>query len=39
MTWQDNLPGFVVLDGVVDQAAGNGGAAEDLQDHDCALAH
>jgi CDP-diacylglycerol pyrophosphatase len=39
MTWRDNVPGFAVLDGVVDLAAGNAGSAEDLQDHDCALAH
>jgi CDP-diacylglycerol pyrophosphatase len=39
MTWQDNVPGFAVLDGVVDVAAGNLRSGEDLQDHDCALAH
>jgi CDP-diacylglycerol pyrophosphatase len=39
MTWRDNVPGFAVLDGVVDVAAGNLRSAEDLQDHDCALAH
>jgi len=39
MTWPDNVPGFAVLDGVVDPAGGNHGSGEDLQDHDCALAH
>jgi CDP-diacylglycerol pyrophosphatase len=32
-------PGFVVLDGEADLLTGNRGSGEDLQDHDCALAH
>jgi len=44
MTWpgkgpNDGLPGFAVLDGKADLAAGNRGSGEDLQDHECALAH
>jgi CDP-diacylglycerol pyrophosphatase len=39
MTWGNQEPGFVLLDGTVDLAAGNRGSAEILQDHDCALAH
>jgi CDP-diacylglycerol pyrophosphatase len=39
MTWSNNVAGFAVLDGMVDLPLGNRGAAEDLQDHDCALAH
>jgi CDP-diacylglycerol pyrophosphatase len=39
MTWPGNVAGFVVLDGKVDLPAGNHGSGEDLQDHDCALAH
>ena len=39
MTWSGNVAGFAVLDGTVDRAAGNHGSGEDLQDHDCALAH
>jgi len=39
MTWRDDVPGFAVLDGVVDMVSGNRGSGEDLQDHDCALAH
>jgi CDP-diacylglycerol pyrophosphatase len=39
MTYQDNQPGFVVLDGKVDVPAGNRASGEVLQDHDCALAH
>jgi CDP-diacylglycerol pyrophosphatase len=38
MTWENQEPGFVLLDGTVDLAAGNRGSAEILQDHDCALA-
>ena len=39
MTWTDGTAGFVVLDTKVDPASGGRGSAEDLQDHDCALAH
>jgi CDP-diacylglycerol pyrophosphatase len=39
MTWPGNVAGFAVLDGKVDLPAGNHGSGEDLQDHDCALAH
>jgi CDP-diacylglycerol pyrophosphatase len=39
MTWGDGAAGFVVLDAKVDPASGGRGSAEDLQDHDCALAH
>lgn len=39
MTWRDNVAGFVVLDGKVGPPGGNQGSGEDLQDHDCALAH
>jgi CDP-diacylglycerol pyrophosphatase len=39
MTWTDGNAGFVVLDTKVDPASGGRGSAEDLQDHDCALAH
>jgi CDP-diacylglycerol pyrophosphatase len=39
MTWRDKLRGFAVLDGKADEATGNRGSGEDLQDHDCALAH
>ena len=39
MTWSGNLTGFALLDGKVDLPAGNHGSGEDLQDHDCALAH
>jgi CDP-diacylglycerol pyrophosphatase len=39
MTWTGGQPGFTVLDGTADPAAGNRGSGEDLQDHDCALAH
>jgi CDP-diacylglycerol pyrophosphatase len=39
MTWRDQVAGFAVLDGVVDVVAGNRRSGEDLQDHDCALAH
>jgi CDP-diacylglycerol pyrophosphatase len=39
MTWTDGTAGFVALDTKVDPASGGRGSAEDLQDHDCALAH
>jgi CDP-diacylglycerol pyrophosphatase len=39
MTWRDNAAGFAVLDGMVDMLAGNRRSGEDLQDHDCVLAH
>lgn len=39
MTWSNNVAGFAILDGVVNLPAGIRGAGEDLQDHDCALAH
>jgi CDP-diacylglycerol pyrophosphatase len=39
MTWSNKVAGFAVLDGKVDPATGNRGSGEDLQDHDCALAH
>jgi len=39
MTWPNNVMGFVVLDGRFDPAGGNRGSGEELQDHDCALAH
>jgi CDP-diacylglycerol pyrophosphatase len=39
MTWQDGVVGFALLDAKVDLATGNRGSGEDLQDHDCALAH
>jgi CDP-diacylglycerol pyrophosphatase len=39
MTWSNKVVGFAVLDGTVDPAAGDRVSAEDLQDHDCALAH
>ena len=44
MTWSNEVTGFAVLDGTVDSvggdpSAGDGVSAEDLQDHDCALAH
>jgi CDP-diacylglycerol pyrophosphatase len=38
MTWSDNVAGFAILDGQEDPPA-NIVSAEDLQDHDCALAH
>jgi CDP-diacylglycerol pyrophosphatase len=38
MTWEDNQPGFVVLDENADLLAGNSASGELLQDHDCALA-
>jgi CDP-diacylglycerol pyrophosphatase len=39
MTWSNGVAGFAVLDGTFDPVAGNRGAGEMLQDHDCALAH
>ncbi len=39
MTWQDGMAGFALLQGKVGLAVGNRGSGEDLQDHDCALAH
>ena len=39
MTWSNNVPGFVVLDGRLDLANGNRASGEELQDHSCALAH
>jgi CDP-diacylglycerol pyrophosphatase len=39
ITWSDNVAGFALLDGTFDPLTGNRGSAEDLQDHDCALAH
>jgi CDP-diacylglycerol pyrophosphatase len=39
MTWRDEIAGFAVLDGKVDLATGDRASGEDLQDHDCALAH
>jgi CDP-diacylglycerol pyrophosphatase len=38
MTWSNKVAGFAVLDGVVDPSSGDNVSAEDLQDHDCALA-
>ncbi len=35
----DGEPGFIVLAGRADLAAGNRGSGEELQDHRCALAH
>jgi CDP-diacylglycerol pyrophosphatase len=39
MIWSNNVKGFALLDGAIDAPGGNRGGAEDLQDHDCALAH
>jgi CDP-diacylglycerol pyrophosphatase len=39
VTWSNNVAGFAVLDTMVDLPTGSRGSAEDLQDHDCALAH
>jgi CDP-diacylglycerol pyrophosphatase len=39
MTWSGDIPGFAILDGKVNLLAGNHGSGEDLQDHECALAH
>jgi CDP-diacylglycerol pyrophosphatase len=38
VTWSNNVAGFAVLDTMVDPSTGSRGSAEDLQDHDCALA-
>ena len=38
MTWENDQPGFVVLDDKADLPAGNLASGERLQDHDCALA-
>jgi CDP-diacylglycerol pyrophosphatase len=38
VTWRNNVAGFAVLDTKDDPSTGNRGSAEDLQDHDCALA-
>jgi CDP-diacylglycerol pyrophosphatase len=39
MTWRGDVAGFAVLDSVVDMVPGIRRSGEDLQDHDCALAH
>ena len=38
MTFADDTPGFVLLDGQRDPPHGGSGHGEDLQDHDCAVA-
>jgi len=38
-TFADGKPGFLLLDGKADRAAGNFGSGEELQDHACAIAH
>jgi CDP-diacylglycerol pyrophosphatase len=38
MVFAPDQPGFVLLDGRADLAAGDRGSGEELQDHDCALA-
>ncbi|MBV1838496.1 CDP-diacylglycerol diphosphatase [Acetobacter estunensis] len=35
--FDDNQPGFLILDGVADLAHKNRGSAEELQDHSCAI--
>jgi len=39
VTWSNDVAGFALLDGTVDLTSVSRRSAEDLQDHDCALAH
>ena len=32
-------PGFIILNSEVDRSSGDNGSGEELQDHDCAIAH